>query len=229
MHPYEPGTLHPGEAVLTPLSLVLAWPLFELGGRGLGGLTLAWNSGYAVALLGGAIGTWAFLREWLGERDTNGVAAAAGSVVVAAGAMLQELPDIGRLEPLPQHLYPVHLWLLYRATVSRRGGVDAVLAALSFGLLASQGGYAAALLAMVELPVAGWCLLQSTQRGRALAVLGATAITGALLLWPWVDAHLRWPPPFLLEGRDGRVSVPLRAMLPLGAGAEAGSGYYPRP
>ena len=140
IHPYEAGTLHPGEAILTPLSLLLAWPFFALAGGGVAGVTLAWNAQLALALVVGAAGTWAFLREWLGEADPGGVAAAAGSVIVACGAYLQEMPEIGRLETLTHFLYPAHLWLLYRATVSRRGNWDALLAVGSFGLLAMQGG-----------------------------------------------------------------------------------------
>ncbi|MCB9760870.1 MAG: hypothetical protein H6739_13615 [Alphaproteobacteria bacterium] len=227
IHLPEHGARNPGAANLFPGSTLLSWPFYALAGGGLRGVALSWNALHLLALLGGALGTWASVRLWLAE-DPGRFAAGAATAIVAAGAYLQEFPDVGRLETLHQLLYPLHLAALLWTTQRPRQLLPLLACTASFALMAMQGGFPALFLAIIEPPVALWCLVRSDDRRWSAVALGLTAGAGALALWPWIDAHQTWPSP-ALQGREGEISVALAQLLPGGRDIPFPRGYHVTP
>lgn len=215
-------------ANLSPTSTLLGWPAWWLAGGGTAGVALAWNVLYALVFAGAVAGTWAFVRAWL-PQDESRMAAAAATAIVAFGAFLHQAPAVGRQENIVQFLWPLHLAFLYRATVRPARWFDVPLAAATFALLTMQGGFPALFTAIVELPTALWCLAQSPARKRAFGVLVLVAIAGAAALYPWVHANRLYPPPSLLVGRGGVISVPLAQLLPGGADVPFARGAHEAP
>lgn len=223
----EPMTRNPSLANLFPGTTLLAWPFFWAGGRGLSGVTLAWNACYAMALVGLSLGTWACVRAWLPE-DPRRLAAATATVIAASSAYLQGMPDVGRLETLHQFLYPVHLAFLMWATLRRPTLWATTGAVVTMGLMAMQGGFPAMFVGLVEPLAAAWCLKESPRRLPAAGVIALTAIAGLLGLWPWIAAHQLHPSPAML-GREGEIVVALEQLLPGGAEVGFTRGYHVTP
>jgi hypothetical protein len=225
---HETGLRDPGEANLSPATTLLGWPAYRIAGGGIAGVAFAWNVLYALVFVGAVAGTWSLVRAWWPEDDTR-MAAAAATTIVAFGAFLHQTPGVGRQENIIQFLWPLHLAFLYRATVRPGRKFDLPLAAGTFALLTMQGGFPALFTAIVEVPAALWCLAQAGDRKRALGQLAVVAGVGALALYPWVHANRLYPPPSLLVGRSGIISVPLAQLLPGGGDVPFARGWHEAP
>ncbi len=202
--------------LMDPISLVVFFPFYVLGGGGPTGATLGWNALLLSAPLLAAFGCYRLARRVGGADDTTPWAAALLGACVAGSPYLLGTPWLGRSELLPSVLWPLHLAYLHawlRVPAGEERGLEeapplwtGALAGLTLGAMALGGAYMGVFLALLEPPVALWMARRLPLR-EGLARLGLVAGLGLLCAAPAIWAMFAFPPPAIAHADNAPVSA----------------------
>lgn len=194
--------------LIDPVSLVVFWPIWLLGGTGPGAAVFAWNMLHLATVALAGWGGWKLGRRLIPDP----LAALVVVATCAATPYLMASAQLGRSEYLAGAWYPLHLAFLHAHLSPDRTRKDTLGAIATLVGLAHSGWTLALWVAALEIPVAlAFSRQLASNRLRALLEV---AVPSVLLTVPFLAAVL-WLDPWWFNRLQPGQAMPVVLVMPL--------------